>query len=809
LAHDLQAAYFARGSLEKVCFDERVHHRGNFMDIEKMVFISYAHKDTSISKIAAFTQFLHDCLPNKISILLDRKYLGIGKTIPNYVQYLETCPAAIVLMTPEYKRRSENATGSVFGEYEIIHKRLLNEEDEFLCLPVLFEGTTETAIPRLFVDKIHEDFTNFYPRLDDMGKKYYLNNKLREVFIPVLLNVARVIEARIQVRALLPPDKYERMHEILFAKTKITRDWLMLHPEFCNHLFVDTHSYKRIKNQYAVFLIGRKGSGKSTIANTLPQLEYKQYKACISMLADQINLLETYHMIDHKKYGSLFDTVKYYFAGRTSEFTQLNPTQLLFKYAWLGVLYICFARELCELGKTNKLNALQKSYYDLLLEEFNKFTFGQSKNIEASKYFTVASVAFAEFWDRIVTDALSLQNFTEVVRYIDSNVNEERYLEMLLSRPLLDVLRNIVSHCDRSVLITLDDFDSVFSIFRNSLKHAEKEDVVSDILATLEPAWIQSLMLLILELKGYRKGWRDPFFKRVDFCITIPRDSYSHVIYNDRDAFLNIECTVDLEWTGVYLAQMLLKRLSYMYDEIYDSTKDVLSELNRVSLVYLNRLPPVVRFDFNGEAISVNLFLYVLRHSFWRPRDILKYYAALMTAALSSPGDDLSVEQVRLIVGMTAKVIVKTEFIGEFKDVITNLEKIINQFRKSPQLLQYNDVYEKVKDISFSIGHQRVLSNFSEKIRILYEIGFIGLLVSEDIAKIEKITSTECFYFNEGMEIFDNMAKYSFEDCSFLIHPIFVEELQIDHRNNHFILNWKDQYLQNNHIVRIAGLEAF
>lgn len=778
---------------------------------ENSVFISYAHQDTTANRVAAFTQFLHDCLPSKIELLLDRKYLGIGKNIPNYIQRLEICPVAIILMTPEYKRRSENATGAVFSEFDVIRRRMLDDADDFLCLPVLFEGTSSTSIPATLAQEMYENFTGFHPRLVSASvKRYYLSDKLREEFIPKFTEIARAVESKITVRSFLPQEKYEQLLERLFAKTKITRDWIKLHPEFYNHLFVSTRSYKRVKKQNAVFLIGRKGSGKSTVANTLPQLEHERYKTCIAILADHINLLSTFEFIDHNKIDKFFNSISQRLGNHVNEYTKFNPTQHLFKYAWLGLLYICLAKELCELGRNGKLNTAQNKYFEPLSREYKKFTFSQSKNIETSRYFTLASVAFSEFWDKTVTEALNLGDFTEVVRYIDSNVNEENYLRYLLSDALLAVIRDIVYHCDRYALITLDDFDSVFSMFRKSIRKADKEDPSENSSKSLETAWVQSLMILILELKGYRKGWRDKIFDKIDFCITIPRDSYAQVLYEDRDAFLNIECTADLDWTGVYLAQMLLKRLCYIYDEDINENKDVFSELNRVIRTFTKKLPATLRFDFNGERISINLFCYVLRHTFWRPRDILTYYAALMTAAMSCPDQErLSVEQIRRIVGVTTKNILRTEFIGEFEEVISNLDKIINQFRKSPQSLDYEQLFQKLKELDFSVMPQGLVSEFHEKLRILYEIGFLGLLLSPSVAEEEKALTNECFYFNEGLTIFDSMAKYSFEDCEFLIHPIFVEELRINHKDNPFILNWTDEYLRNNHVVRLSVLDAF
>lgn len=780
------------------------------MQDDNSVFISYAHQDTNVIRVAGFTQFLHDCLPGKIKLLLDRKFLGIGKNIPNYMERLETCSVAIVLLTPEYKRRAENATGGVFSEFKVIRRRCFDEDDDFLLLPVLFEGSQSTSIPTPFLDEIYEDFTLFHPRMNEVIKKYYLSDKFREIFIPRFMDIARAVESKITVRSALPKEKYQKLLDLLFAKTKITREWIKLHPEFSNHLFVSTRSYNRVKSQDAVFLIGRKGSGKSTVANTLPELEHERYKTCIPILADHINLLSTFEFIDHEQLNSSFASINQRFEKHANEYTQLNPTQILFKYAWLGLFYIYLAKELYILGKKNEFNESQNVYFKPLEEEFERFTFSQSENIEASRYFTLASVAFSEFWDKAVTEALKLEQFSDVVRYLDSNVNEENYLRHLLTDNLLSVLREVVHRCDRYALITLDDFDSVFSMFRESIRNAKKNDSVDNVSESIETAWVQSLMMLILELKGYRRGWHDSVFDKLDFCITIPRDSYTQVLNADRDAYLNIECTTDLDWTGVYLAQMLLKRLCYMYDEEIDESVDVFSELNRVVRTYVRKLPTILVFDFNDQRMSIDLFCYVLRHTFWRPRDVLTYYAALMTAAMSCPDqEELTVAHVRRIVGVTTKNILKTEFIGEFKDVIGNLSKVVNQFRRSPQVLDYTQMLQKLKQMDFSVNPQGLVSDFHKKLRVLYEVGFLGLGIPVDVAEAEGLTTRECFYFNEGSSIFNTMTQLSFEKCTFLIHPIFVEELHLNHKNNVFILNWTDEYLRGNHVVRLAVADVF
>lgn len=276
------------------------------MHCNNSVFVSYAHLDSGAIRVRGFVHFLHNSLPNKISLLLDRKSLQIGKNIPNFMEQITECPVVIVLFTPEYKRRAESATGGVFREYEVIRSRYIDKERDFMLLPILFEGVRENAIPALFQNEVYYDYVGFHPKLYEDGDRVMLSNYNRQEYMPKFSEIAKQIESKIDVRITLPEKKYQEMLDKLFAKTKFTRKWIKEHPEFINHLFVSTRSYERVRTQDALFIIGRKGSGKSTISNTLPELECDCYKACIPILADNINLLSTITYIDPNKLTESF-----------------------------------------------------------------------------------------------------------------------------------------------------------------------------------------------------------------------------------------------------------------------------------------------------------------------------------------------------------------------------------------------------------------------------------------------------------------------------------------------------------------------
>lgn len=61
---------------------------------------------------------------------------------------------------------------------------------------------------------------------------------------------------------------------------------------------------------------------------------------------------------------------------------------------------------------------------------------------------------------------------------------------------------------------------------------------------------------------------------------------------------------------------------------------------------------------------KIPLFLYILRHTFWRPRDILFYYAAILASSKDYKQRklDLTTEGIRKIVKEHTYKVIETEF---------------------------------------------------------------------------------------------------------------------------------------------------
>jgi hypothetical protein len=93
----------------------------------------------------------------------------------------------------------------------------------------------------------------------------------------------------------------------------------------------------------------------------------------------------------------------------------------------------------------------------------------------------------------------------------------------------------------------------------------------------------------------------------------------------------------------------------------------------------------------------------------------------------------------------------------------------------------------------------------SDKARLLYEIGFIGVrLTDEQMKNLSRPKDT--YSFSEGVQIFDTLLKgVMYSDNYAVIHPAFIEYLSLDVKSNHDIvmdLSW--EYLMHSERRRNA-----
>ena len=194
------------------------------------------------------------------------------------------------------------------------------------------------------------------------------------------------------------------------------------------------------------------------------------------------------------------------------------------------------------------------------------------------------------------------------------------------------------------------------------------------------------------------------------------------------------------------------------------------------------------------------MFIDVLRHTFWRPREILIYFAKIITVLTALKYKDMSMNKyaVEKCISDTTREIIKSEFITEFNRYCLNLEDVINRFRRSSQIIDGFVLDEKIGNFPFRFADDTTpVYDRSKKIKFLYEIGFLGIEASERHCERLKLLNKDVFCFNSDDNVYDNLKINDFAECRFLIHPIFYEYLDLEPNSVRMILDIDWDYLKN------------
>ena len=192
------------------------------------------------------------------------------------------------------------------------------------------------------------------------------------------------------------------------------------------------------------------------------------------------------------------------------------------------------------------------------------------------------------------------------------------------------------------------------------------------------------------------------------------------------------------------------------------------------------------------------LLMYVLRHTFWRPREVLVYYAAILALAedMKRWSYEVTTEAIRNCVKATTRQIIESEFLTEFRSTIVNIEEIIRQFKRRPAILDFDALGEILLPLNFKFatGHLDDTGTI-EKIQFLYEIGFLGVKADKQLRDQFGLDMDDAFYFNEGSSLFMGTDEDDIKVWQFMIHPIFTEYLRLNTEGVDLALQYDWDYL--------------
>ncbi len=760
---------------------------------DPLCFISYCHADIERVLVEYIIFTIRQSMKSNITILYDSD-LAPGANLSKFMEKTLDVDVAILLLTPLYKQKVDKRDGGVYKEYTQISNRYWQEQEnkcdseiafpshDFSLVPVIISGNVSDSVPETIRDLYCVNLSGFTVSYDKEGN-YVVTDFIKTKYNKEIQRIIDCLVATASLKSKAFEVEREKLYDTLFVNTKTNEQILQRCPDFFKSVFVSNAAFRNIQAERSYFLIGRKGSGKSTLATAIKITEKDRYNGVVAIRADDINLNISYTTIR---------------ASIQADIQSILPDFSFYTYVWKGFLCLCIIELLEQLDKTDNITNIQKKHMTAIKHFIDLFRRNHTSGDLKPVFFTYSVQKLQDYFEKCIRQARESQFWAD----LSIAFNERESLLYLLGEDVIGALTDIVSNCKKRVLLTLDDFDTIFDTFRR--KAITNED--AQLRATFEMEWLRSLLLLILDLKDSRLS-KHPLFRTLDFCVTIPKDRYLEIERTERDAYRYSPRTSSIDWSGIELCEVLFKRLQKIGGYEDSIPGKIHEKLRYILKIEYPSLPEEIKFNFDDQEIRIPLFCYILRHTFWRPRDILTYYTDILAAATSVQRCDYTLTDavIRRIVSETTYKIIKTEFLDEYKTSISNIRQIVNCFMKKSQVLTYDDIQNCLKDMPIILNiSTQPITTFQDKVDFLYDIGFLGVIVSKEIRESLNLGTDEAFYFNEGRTPIRTACKCDFRDVKFAIHPIFSENLQLIHRNNTFLHQYTWQYLYDNHIIKTS-----
>jgi len=416
----------------------------------------------------------------------------------------------------------------------------------------------------------------------------------------------------------------------------------------------------------------------------------------------------------------------------------------------------------------------------------------------------------------MVTKILFVYAFEKVISYIDRIVRcpreEEGVAEVIadfhpsavrrhvLGKGGWERLEEILAEYRASgerILITADGFDAMVGYFSlASDRIAEARRFEREILLTL---------FQVVLNRGPARIGGGRLYEISDYCIAVPHDRFTDARAWDRDTFQYRNRVAPIRWSGVELSALVRKRLALLRS-VPDPKGPVLEErLAQVMKKGFPELPDEVAFLFGAANYRIPIFLYVLRHTLWRPRDVMYYYATLLAASdefrkkkVEAPSSFLR----QIIAGATHQI-VKDELLAEYASTFRNLREVLHVFRQAPQIVSWLELEARLDRMRFDTDlRPDEVPTLEWKVELLYELGVLGVIL--DRKRSERFSAYKhAFIFNEDHLLTDKLGRDNYRDCDFALHPVLCEYLNLDtSRNSELILPLDWDYLHPNEVLR-------
>ena len=754
------------------------------MPKKPICYISYSWDSEEFSFMLKLKQEIERVSINKIDVILDRENFHIGEDFKKKEKQIEDADLIVTFFTPGYKKKVDTPIldSGCFREFELIIKRW--RDDERSVYPILFKGSKEHSVPK--------DMSNAIYNLDASSIRYNENksgfitidqnsrNKFNRL-IADIIKQTKINNTLNDIRYLNPNEKYQALLKNTTADGTLKRSCM-----------IKMSAYTSILNQNSCFVIGRKGSGKTTLIETLENLEpaefMKRYKSLCPIKAEDINLSAIYNCIE------MFEKDRDYI--QITDLTDLY-WETFFVIQTMYILGIEF-----EKGNIDGSDYRHSTFYNT--RKFLRKKLGLSRNINLEDNIAKKQIpslvldVLNDYFQKHILDKADDITFMTSIR---TNMNVQTILELFVGKSLFNKFLTALAACEKKTLISLDGFDSHSDDFRRNTRSLQRNNVDEYIKRNeFESIFYRSIVNVVMQFKSNSySAVMNSITSKIDFCIVLPQDRLDQIKEIDRDAS-KIKCCA-LAWDAFDLLKMLVLRLETYYDVIPLESQTMLERFHRVLKEKIPSIPNSIKINIDGRQYDFDLFNYILRLSFWRPRDILLHFISILELVENSENVGLEIDDrmIKESLAQSARKIIDEEFIQEYRNVFYNLKEVLNSFRNNQNILSLSEFFNIIDKVKFDTSLYYDCNDKKSKTLILYQLGVIGLRFDEKSIENRGYSHHFCFYFNEGLSpIYDTIIDRTTldDDVEIVINPLFCKMFNISINAHELIGNYDWEYIQ-------------
>ncbi len=259
---------------------------------------------------------------------------------------------------------------------------------------------------------------------------------------------------------------------------------------------------------------------------------------------------------------------------------------------------------------------------------------------------------------------------------------------------------------------------------------------------------------------------------------------------------------MSLSWDAVDLLEMLVIRLEYIFGVDNTESESLQDRFKNILKKRFKTIPYNVSIIINNNKFEMDLFIYMLRVSIWRPREIIDNFYALYQAdkkISKTKNQVLSNETVKDILKSMSKENAKRVF-TEYHNVIINIEEIMEAFRDKNIILDLDEVLNILSNQTFAASTLRKFDIPVDKFEILYELGILGLKIDNNLRSHENLMNDLCFNYNEGLEPLKILkSEKNYRKIKVVVNPMFALQLSLNYNSDSVLENYSWKYLYDNH----------